>query len=167
MVILSEFSMSHRLCSSIETVTVGKKHPSLFKKIVWNFSRYGIECLFRFYSYGLEKKFRSEVYKDFQEDTLTDYHEGQLYGLEKFWAFLRYSGRNDKDVNPELKTILAKFKTVDDFRVLPPKNNEWKGIYNAIKCTAYNIVFSGHGLGYWRFASFLDLCIVLIYCIRP
>merc|ERR1712168_1452011 len=86
--------------------------------------RYGIECLFRFYSYGLEKKFRSEVYKDFQEDTLTDYHEGQLYGLEKFWAFLRYSGRNDKDVNPELKTILAKFKTVDDFRVLPPKNNE-------------------------------------------
>jgi len=113
--------------------------------------RYGIECLFRFYSYGLEKKFRSEVYKDFQEDTLTDYHEGQLYGLEKFWAFLRYSGRNDKDVNPELKTILAKFKTVDDFRVLPPKNNEWKG----------------YDLGYWRFASFLDLCIVLIYCLRP
>lgn len=86
--------------------------------------RYGIECLFRFYSYGLEKKFRSDVYKDFQEDTLTDYRDGQLYGLEKFWAFLRYSGRNDKDVNPELKTILAKFKTVDDFRVLPPKNNE-------------------------------------------
>jgi hypothetical protein len=50
-----------------------------------------------------------------------------------------------------LKTILAKFKTVDDFRVLPPKNNEWKG----------------YDLGYWRFASFLDLCIVLIYCLRP
>lgn len=151
-------------------VAVLTRRPSgrtlFIQKILWNFSRYGIECLFRFYSYGLEKKFRSEVYKDFQEDTLTDYHEGQLYGLEKFWAFLRYSGRNDKDVNPELKTILAKFKTVDDFRVLPPKNNEWKGIYNAIKCTAYNI-FLGHGLGYWRFASFLDLCIVLIYCIRP
>ena len=29
------------------------------------------------------------------------------------------------------------------------------------------ILFLGHDLGYWRFASFLDLCIVLIYCIRP
>lgn len=86
--------------------------------------RYGIECLFRFYSYGLEKKFRSEVYNDFQDDTLTDYRDGQLYGLEKFWAFLRYSGRDDRGINPELKTILAKFKTVDDFRVLPPKPDD-------------------------------------------
>ena len=86
--------------------------------------RYGIECLFRFYSYGLEKKFRSEVYNDFQEDTLTDYRDGQLYGLEKFWAFLRYSGRDDRGINSELKSILAKFKTVDDFRVLPPKPDD-------------------------------------------
>lgn len=29
-------------------------------------SRYGIECLFRFYSYGLELHFRQEFFDDFQ-----------------------------------------------------------------------------------------------------
>ena len=38
--------------------------------------RYGLECLFRFYSYGLEKRFRPEIFKDFQEDTITDYEMG-------------------------------------------------------------------------------------------
>ncbi|CAG5099089.1 Oidioi.mRNA.OKI2018_I69.XSR.g16240.t1.cds [Oikopleura dioica] len=84
-------------------------------------ARYGIESLFRFYSYGLEKKFRLEVYKHFQADTLEDYKNGQLYGLEKFWAFLRYSGRTDQGINPELKAILAKYKSIDDFRVLQSK----------------------------------------------
>lgn len=32
--------------------------------------KYGMECLFRFFSYGLEKAFRLEVYKDFEEMTL-------------------------------------------------------------------------------------------------
>ncbi len=31
---------------------------------------YGIECLFRFYSYGLENKFRLELYREFEEATL-------------------------------------------------------------------------------------------------
>lgn len=52
--------------------------------------RYGLECLFRFYSYGLEKNFRAEVFQDFQEETLNDHDNGFLYGLEKFWAFLKY-----------------------------------------------------------------------------
>lgn len=52
--------------------------------------RYGLECLFRFYSYGLEKKFREDVFRDFEEETLKDHDAGHLYGLEKFWAFLRY-----------------------------------------------------------------------------
>lgn len=84
-------------------------------------ARYGIESLFRFYSYGLEQKFRLEVFKHFQADTLEDYKNGQLYGLEKFWAFLRYSGRTDQGINPELKAILAKYKSIDDFRVLQTK----------------------------------------------
>ena len=33
--------------------------------------RYGLECLFRFYSYGLERKFRPELYKDFQVCSVT------------------------------------------------------------------------------------------------
>lgn len=52
--------------------------------------RYGLECLFRFYSYGLEKKFREDVFRDFEEETLKDHDDGHLYGLEKFWAFLKY-----------------------------------------------------------------------------
>ena len=52
--------------------------------------RYGLECLFRFYSYGLEVRFRDDLFQDFQEETLKDYNAGYLYGLEKFWAFLKY-----------------------------------------------------------------------------
>lgn len=43
--------------------------------------RYGLECLFRFYSYGLEKKFRAQVYEDFQTETMRDYESGEL----EFW----------------------------------------------------------------------------------
>ena len=49
-----------------------------------------MECLFRFYSYGLEKKFRNDVFRDFQDESLNDHDTGSLYGLEKFWAFLKY-----------------------------------------------------------------------------
>ena len=52
--------------------------------------RYGLECLFRYYSYGLEKKFRQDVFRDFEEETLRDHDDGHLYGMEKFWAFLKY-----------------------------------------------------------------------------
>ena len=41
---------------------------------------------------------------------------GQLYGLEKFWAFLKYS-RRSVDINPKLKESLSKFKRLADFRV--------------------------------------------------
>lgn len=42
------------------------------------FCRYGLECLFRFYSYGLEKRFRPDLYKDFQEETIRDYENGMF-----------------------------------------------------------------------------------------
>lgn len=32
--------------------------------------RYGLECLFRFYSYGLEAHFKQELYREFEEQTL-------------------------------------------------------------------------------------------------
>lgn len=38
--------------------------------------RYGVECLFRYYSYGLEKRFRQDLYKDFQEEVIRDYENG-------------------------------------------------------------------------------------------
>lgn len=81
--------------------------------------RYGLECLFRFYSYGLEKRFRPAVFEDFQELTLADYDHGDLYGLEKFWAYLYY--RKDKDerelkLNDWLRQLLSQFNKVEDFR---------------------------------------------------
>ncbi|CAF1611570.1 unnamed protein product [Rotaria sordida] len=39
--------------------------------------RYGVECLFRFYTYGLEKHFRQHVFEDFQQETLCD-HEADF-----------------------------------------------------------------------------------------
>lgn len=136
--------------------------------------RYGLECLFRYYSYGLEKKFRLDIFKDFQEETVKDYEAGesqswspvspghlgllpltpqfdlglsvtshftppslsttptqllstslplfsfptgQLYGLEKFWAFLKYSKAKNLDIDPILQEYLGKFRRLEDFRV--------------------------------------------------
>lgn len=36
-----------------------------------------MECLFRYYSYGLERKFRPDIFKDFQEETTKDYEAGE------------------------------------------------------------------------------------------
>jgi len=41
---------------------------------------------------------------------------GQLYGLEKYWAFLKYSRRN-VNVNGKLQQWLAKYQRLEDFRV--------------------------------------------------
>ena len=40
----------------------------------------------------------------------------QLYGLEKFWAFLKYS-RKKIEINPKLKEALSHYKRLEDFRV--------------------------------------------------
>ncbi|CAF4244097.1 unnamed protein product, partial [Rotaria sordida] len=78
--------------------------------------RYGVECLFRFYTCGIEKHFRQHVFEDFQQETLCDHEAGQLYGLEKFWAFLKYSRQKPK-INPKLEEILKNYKNLEDFRV--------------------------------------------------
>lgn len=38
-----------------------------------------------YFSYGLEKEFREDLYKDFEQLTIDFYHKGNLYGLEKYW----------------------------------------------------------------------------------
>ncbi|KAI0217822.1 Lanosterol synthase [Lamellibrachia satsuma] len=42
-----------------------------------------------------------------------------LYGLEKFWAFLKYS-RIKVNIDKRLKQMLSKYKRLEDFRVEPP-----------------------------------------------
>ncbi|PAA65975.1 hypothetical protein BOX15_Mlig013093g1, partial [Macrostomum lignano] len=76
------------------------------------------ECLFRFYSYGLERRFRKDLFRDFNEATLKDYQSGQLYGLEKFWALFAYSTIDPAsvDIDPALRVALTKYTKVEDFR---------------------------------------------------
>lgn len=42
---------------------------------------------------------------------------GQLYGLEKFWAFLKYSKAKTLEIDPKLQECLSKFKRLEDFRI--------------------------------------------------
>lgn len=42
---------------------------------------------------------------------------GQLYGLEKFWAFLKYSKAKTMEIDPKLQQYLSKFKRLEDFRI--------------------------------------------------
>ena len=51
-------------------------------------SRYGIECLFRYYSYGLERKFKKDLYRDFEEEVLRDYRNGEFVGLKNTYLVL-------------------------------------------------------------------------------
>merc|ERR1719154_344734 len=74
--------------------------------------RYGLECLFRFFSYGLETHFRAHLFHDFQKETIVDSENGQLYGLEKFWAFLKYYKKaTNLKVQPKLLTKLEGHKS--------------------------------------------------------
>ena len=83
---------------------------------------YGLECLSRFYSYGLEAKFSAQLYRDFEAVVLKEYTAyGGLYGLEKLWAFHHYGGLPDgcgvDEVDPDLKALLeGPFKTLACFR---------------------------------------------------
>jgi len=91
---------------------------------------YGSECLFRFYSYGLEKNFRAELWSDFQATVLLDIEQGRLYGLEKLWAFLHYRKQLDPlDVHPKISPVgtverfpltvgqlLSRYTSIQDFQ---------------------------------------------------
>lgn len=72
-----------------------------------------------------KKKFRQEIFKDFQEETKKDYESGQLYGLEKFWAYLKYSQSKTQSIDPKLQEYLCSFKKLEDFRVDPPIGEEF------------------------------------------
>lgn len=120
---------------------------SLERILVYSFKllryRYGLECLFRFYSYGLETHFRPLLYKDFQKESLEDVASNQLYGLEKFWAFLKYYKNADSlTVCDELKEKLEKYKTIEDFRVERVSDEIEKFFFVSVsKVTDFFLVF--------------------------
>lgn len=51
---------------------------------------------------------------------------GQLYGLEKFWAFLKYSKAKNLEIEPKLQQCLSKFKRLEDFRIDVSKQQKKK-----------------------------------------
>ncbi|KAL0460897.1 UNVERIFIED_CONTAM: La-related protein 1A, partial [Sesamum latifolium] len=92
---------------------------------------YGLECLF---SYGLEKEFRQDLYEDFEQLTLDFYKKGNLYGLEKYWAFHHYrEARDHKEPlkkHPELDKLLREeYRSLDDFNRAKAKNAVQEGIH--------------------------------------
>eukprot|EP00056_Hartaetosiga_gracilis_P001380 m.44596 g.44596 ORF g.44596 m.44596 type:complete len:515 (-) comp10613_c0_seq1:223-1767(-) len=84
--------------------------------------RYGLECLFRFYSYGLETRYRSKtfnlrLFKDFQESVVWDLRQNELYGLEKFVAFVEYSNYPLGDDTPSIiRDKMVEFPNVKAFQ---------------------------------------------------
>ncbi|PPD86819.1 hypothetical protein GOBAR_DD16216 [Gossypium barbadense] len=70
------------------------------------------------YGYGLEKKYRDDLYKDFEQLTLDFYHKGKLYGLEKYWAFHHFRDQGEPlKKHPELDRLLGEeYRGLEDFR---------------------------------------------------
>lgn len=88
---------------------------------------YGLECLFRLFSYGLERKWREHLFRDFQNVALWDYRTGHVYGLEKFWALLKFrKSTHPISYDPELDVALKAFQKLEDFSnpaLLPVSKN--------------------------------------------
>ena len=93
---------------------------------------YGLECLFRFYSYGLEKHFNALLFGQFQDAVRRDFVKSKLhqilivnrtnalcldnlYGLEKLWAFMKYQKIGNITVEADLAAELTKYKKSADF----------------------------------------------------
>ena len=67
-----------------------------------------------------------------------DCEAGQLYGLEKFWAFTKYYKHADElHIQPQLKEKLEPFNCIEDFKVLytvsylTNYNFEYFALYNS------------------------------------
>lgn len=82
--------------------------------------RYGIESLFRFYCYGLEEKFRPQLYNNFVSDILDDVKKHQKnFGLEKFMQFTkRCKFAKQLEVNAELQKELKKFEKTSEGKLV-------------------------------------------------
>ena len=84
----------------------------------WNLSDYIIEIPIQVWivtpvSFVALKIYTSYPYESWVVEPIT----GQLYGLEKFWAFLKYTRKQNIVVDVKLTGYLSKFKRLEDFRI--------------------------------------------------
>jgi len=79
---------------------------------------YGLQCLFRFFGYGLENNFNAELFAEFQQYVVYDLNQKSLYGLEKLFAYLHF--RKEKvpvRLLPEIDQLLsAKYTSFESFK---------------------------------------------------
>lgn len=80
-------------------------------------SHYGIECYFRFCSYGLEIRWDEKIFHEFENEAMEDHRRKCNYGLEKLQAF-RVNQKHDFPIpfNPDIIAILNKYPTMKSFR---------------------------------------------------
>lgn len=76
--------------------------------------------------------------------SLSSFPTGQLYGLEKFWAFLKYSKAKNLDIDPKLQEYLGKFRRLEDFRV-----DVSTGLSLVLGCPGKNTGRRSGNLGSW------------------
>ena len=74
-----------------------------------------MECLFRYYSYGLERKFRPNIFKDFQEETMKDYEAGEMHHLGNLNTFTQ---RNNSQFGYYCSSTMTTF-CVPDGTIFP------------------------------------------------
>ncbi|KAL9275440.1 La-related protein, partial [Drosera capensis] len=83
---------------------------------------YGLQCLFTFYSDGLEQKFRDDLYNDFEKLTLDFYEKGDL-SFHHFWETREHKEPMKKRAELE-KLLKEEFCTLDDFHHAKPKTEK-------------------------------------------
>ena len=96
-------SVVHGMCARLSSMQGRKSNTSASLQDACDGYQYGMECLFRFFSYGLEKAFEPELYRDFEATTLQDYQSNppRLYGLEKVHEFRKPESRPHGRLLPE------------------------------------------------------------------
>ncbi|KAL0208660.1 hypothetical protein P9112_011247 [Eukaryota sp. TZLM1-RC] len=93
---------------------------------------YGLQCVFRFLSFGLEKRFSETLLRDFIDLVEYEYHHGKgLYGLEKFVAYLYY--RKDKrplTFSHRFSELLKLYPTLESFPAVRKKRQANKNNFH-------------------------------------
>ena len=90
---------------------------SLAREDVVGGSHYGIECYFRFCSYGLETNWMEDVFHDFENEAMEDYYRKSYYGLEKLKAF-KVNQKYDFPIpiRADIDKLISSFPTMRSFR---------------------------------------------------